>query len=113
MDKKVKSCFQFEIVFIQITTLFQLRITSSGVRYYMHYDVYKHFLYVSLPNEKLVIRMQPEKESNLSAQRTENISSEKYEIVAGIIGKTCIGNKKCGDGGLAVDATLAYPKVIT
>ena len=41
----------------------------------------------------------------------ENSRNKTFEIVAGITGKTCIGNKICGDGGLAVDAILAYPKV--
>ena len=99
-----------QILIIQIKTIFQLRITSSGVRYYMHYDVYSGLLYVSLPNEKLVIKILPNDDKNFNSP-TKNIINEKYEIVAGIIGKTCIGNKRCGDGGLAVNALLAYPKV--
>ena len=77
----------------------------------MHYDIYRELLYVSLPNEKLVVKIQPNDGKNLNSPSIENISNEKYEIIAGIIGKTCIGNKKCGDGGLAVNALLAYPKV--
>ena len=92
-------------------TIFQLRITSSGVRYYMHYDIYRDWLYVSLPNEKLVIKIQPNDDKSVNSFSIENSNNEKYEIIAGIIGKTCIGNKRCGDGGLAVNALLAYPKV--
>ena len=77
----------------------------------MHYDVYSGLLYVSLPNEKLVIKIQPNDGRNLKSPSIENNSNEKYEIIAGIVGKTCIGNKRCGDGGLAVNALLAYPKV--
>ena len=106
-----RSIFLFELLFLQMKTIFQLRVTSSGVRYYMHYDVYSGLLYVSLPNEKLVIKIQPNDDKNLNSPLVENISHEKYEIIAGIIGKTCIGNKRCGDGGLAVNALLAYPKV--
>ena len=31
--------------------------------------------------------------------------------IAGTVGRRCIGNKACGDGGLATHALLAYPKV--
>ena len=31
--------------------------------------------------------------------------------IAGRVGRRCIGNKVCGDGGLATHALLAYPKV--
>ena len=31
--------------------------------------------------------------------------------IAGMVGRKCIGNRVCGDGGLATHALLAYPKV--
>ena len=31
--------------------------------------------------------------------------------IAGRVGRRCVGNKVCGDGGLATHALLAYPKV--
>ena len=33
--------------------------------------------------------------------------------IAGRVGRRCVGNKVCGDGGLATHALLAYPKVKT
>ena len=77
----------------------------------MHYDVFSQLLYVSLPNEKLVVKIRPNHENNPFSPIMENTKNKTFEIIAGIMGKTCIGNKICGDGGLAVDATLAYPKV--
>ena len=77
----------------------------------MHYDIYRDLLYVSLPNEKLVIKIQPYDDKSVNSFSIDNSYNEKYEIIAGIIGKTCIGNKRCGDGGLALNALLACPKV--
>ena len=34
-----------------------------------------------------------------------------HTTIAGRVGRRCIGNKVCGDGGLATHALLAYPKV--
>ena len=77
----------------------------------MHYDVYRQLLYISLPNEKLVVKIRPNGENKSFTPIMETTRNETVEIVAGIMGKTCIGNKICGDGGLAVNAMLAYPKV--
>ena len=77
----------------------------------MHYDVFSQLLYVSLPNEKVVVKIRPNQENNSYLPIMENTMNKTFEIVAGIMGKTCIGNKICGDGGLAVNAMLAYPKV--
>ena len=83
----------------------------------MHYDAYEKHLFVSLPNEKLVIRIQPSRTSK-NAQRDTTADQEhldgdlhSYAIVAGMVGKGCLGNKKCGDGGMADEALLTYPKV--
>ena len=96
----------------QVKVVLKLHVTSSGVRYYMHYDIFHELLYISLPNEKVVVTIQP----NLGKKTMPDLPSESteqdfYKIVAGIIGEACIGNKICGDGGLATRATLAYPKV--
>ena len=77
----------------------------------MHYDVYSKNLYVSLPNEKIVVKIRPNTKTDPDSPMLENSSNKTYEIIAGIVGKTCIGNKICGDGGLAVEAMLTYPKV--
>ena len=77
----------------------------------MHYDVYSQILYVSLPNEKIVIKIEPNAKNDPVSPMTDSSSNKTYQIVAGVVGKTCIGNKICGDGGLAVDAMLTYPKV--
>ena len=34
-----------------------------------------------------------------------------HTTIAGRAGRRCVGNKVCGDGGLATHALLAYPKV--
>ena len=78
----------------------------------MHYDVYKRLLYISLPNEKIVIKLQPNiQENQMQEETVENTNPASYTRVAGVVGKTCIGNKVCGDGGLAIHALLTYPKV--
>ena len=108
----------FEIVLFtasssfQVKVLLKLRVTSSGVRYYMHYDIYHELLYISLPNEKIVVKIQTNDGKNdMPDLPMETVNQDSYTIVAGVIGEACIGNKICGDGGLATRATLAYPKV--
>ena len=72
--------------------------TSMGVKYFMKFDVTSGFLFLSLPTEKQVVKLDPtEKPSTLT-------------VVAGT-GQTCRGNSKCGDGNLATLAKLSYPKV--
>ena len=96
----------------QVKVLLKLHVTSSGVRYYMHYDIYHALLYISLPNEKIVVKIQTNIGKNAMPDLPiETVDHDSYTIVAGVIGEACIGNKICGDGGLATRATLAYPKV--
>ena len=96
----------------QVKVLLKLHVTSSGVRYYMHYDVYHELLYISLPNEKIVVKIQTNIGKNANPDLAiETVDQDSYTIVAGVIGEACIGNKICGDGGLATRAMLAYPKV--
>ena len=97
----------------QVKVILKLHVTSSGVRYYMHYDIYHELLYISLPNEKIVVKIQTNVRKNAMPDLPmETVDQGSYTIVAGVIGEACIGNKICGDGGLATRAMLAYPKVI-
>ena len=65
----------------------------------MFYDDVKNELYISLPVEKIVVKLDPSKNPILIDQ------------VAGT-GEHCKGNNPCGDNGKAVDAELTYPKVV-
>ena len=66
----------------------------------MYYDDIKKELYISLPMEKIVVKLDPSKNPILIDQ------------VAGT-GEHCKGNNPCGDNGKAVEAQLTYPKVCT
>lgn len=81
----------------------------------MHYDVFERNLYASLPNEKIVIKIQSGirnyQQQHFTPENLMNSDKKSYSIVAGVVGKACIGNRICGDGGLATKAFLAYPKV--
>ena len=70
-----------------------------GVKSYMLFDNLKNELYVSLPAEKLVVKLNPSKNPIL------------INPVAGT-GESCKGNNPCGDNGKALNAHLSYPKVI-
>ena len=93
--------------------IFDLKVASAGIKYYMHFDVYAKLLYISLPNEKIVISIRPifGKRQPSSTEDANPLNHHSYTIAAGVVGKTCIGNKVCGDGGLATNAPLVYPKV--
>ena len=71
-----------------------------GGKFYMYYDDIKKELYISLPMEKIVVKLDPSKNPILIDQ------------VAGT-GEHCKGNNPCGDNGKAVEAQLTYPKVCT
>ena len=93
----------------------KLNITSSGVKYYLHFDVYQKVLYISLPNEKIVVMMRPgvDEQNNRFDFPGGSQLYHSQTTIAGRVGRRCIGNKVCGDGGLATHALLAYPKVKT
>ena len=85
--------------YFQKRKLFELKEVSQGVKFYMFYDDVKKELYISLPVEKIVVKLDPSKNPILIDQ------------VAGT-GEHCKGNNPCGDNGKAVDAQLTYPKVV-
>ena len=94
----LKSVFAF----LQSTVIFQIDSKSSGTRYYLSFNSDRRTLFVSFPNEKTVIGKQ------MNLDTTD--AAEGWFVLAGN-GKPCLGNKPCGDGGLAVEAHLAFPKV--
>jgi hypothetical protein len=144
----MKSIFAF----LQSTVIFQIDSKSSGTRYYLSFNSDRRTLFVSFPNEKIVIGKQMKLDTTgvnftnvlsaafthsdpKSAKKTVKLSvffahsgsahvkaarrtlmkltsdaAEGWFILAGN-GKPCLGNKPCGDGGLAVEANLAFPKV--
>ena len=69
-----------------------------GMKFYMIFDVKERLLYISLPAEKLIVKVDPAKNPIL------------INPVAGT-GDLCRGNNPCGDEGLAIKAHLTYPKV--
>ena len=71
---------------------------SMGMKFYMVFDVKERLLYISLPAEKLIVKVDPAKNPIL------------INPVAGT-GDLCRGNNPCGDEGLAIKAHLTYPKV--
>ena len=79
--------------------LLELSEVSMGGKFYMYYDDIKKELYISLPMEKIVVKLVPSKNPILIDQ------------VAGT-GEHCKGNNPCGDNGKAVEAQLTYPKVL-
>ena len=87
------------LIFTQKRKLFDLQEASMGVKFYMLYDIFREELYISLPTEKLVIKLDPSK------------NPIQINPVAGT-GDLCKGNNPCGDGGQALQAHLTYPKVI-
>jgi hypothetical protein len=71
-----------------------------GVRFYLYFDSSRKYLYVSLPAEKVIIKLDPAKKPI------------EFKPVAGN-GQSCRGNGVCGDESKALEAKLSYPKVIT
>ena len=67
-----------------------------GVKFYLHYDSIEEKVFVSMPAEKVVIKLEPRK--------------LEISLVAGT-SQACKGNLGCGDGGKAKEAQLSYPKV--
>ena len=78
--------------------MFDLEEASMGIKFYLHYDTIEQMVFVSMPAEKLVIKIEPQ--------------SLAITLVAGD-SKTCRGNLQCGDGEKAKQARLSYPKVNT
>ena len=78
--------------------MFDLEEASMGIKFYLHYDTIEQMVFVSMPAEKLVIKLEPQ--------------SMEITLVAGD-SKTCRGNLQCGDGEKAKQARLSYPKVNT
>ena len=70
-----------------------------GVKFFLSFDPIHNHLMVSLPAEKIILRV------NL------DFWPVKVDILAGQNGRSCRGNGVCGDEGLAKEATLSYPKV--
>ena len=70
-----------------------------GMKFYMVFDKKEKLLYISLPAEKLIVKVDPAKNPIL------------INPVAGT-GDPCLGNNPCGDEGLAIKAHLTYPKVM-
>ena len=83
---------------LEIKILLELDSMSSGIRYHMDFDHLSGDLFVSLPNDKKIVRINPE--------------SKQMSTVAGN-GRPCLGNGICGDGSIATKASLSYPKVKT
>jgi len=83
---------------------FVSQVKILGVRNYITYNSKHKLLIVSLPNEKIVVGTQV----NISSDGAF-IASSWFKLVGN--GKSCVGNKACGDGGEAGKAKLAYPKV--
>lgn len=67
-----------------------------GVKFYLHFALNE--LYISLPAEKIVVKLDPRKHPL------------KPVPVAGN-GQACKGNSACGDNANALKAQLTYPKV--
>ena len=71
-----------------------------GVKFYLFFDALRNELYVSLPAEKLVFKL-----DIVGVEETAKI------IPLAGNGQTCKGNGLCGDNNEAVKASLTYPKV--
>ena len=50
-------------------------------------------------------------EQHFTPENVMNSDNKSHSVVAGVPRKACIGNRICGDGGLATKAFLVYPKV--
>ena len=87
------------VLIFQKRKLFDLREPSMGVKFFLSFDPIHNHLMVSLPAEKIILRV------NL------DFWPVKVDILAGQNGRSCRGNGVCGDEGLAKEATLSYPKV--
>lgn len=69
-----------------------------GVKFYLTFDPSKQWIFVSLPAEKLILKV--------------DVSTNTTKINRAVgNGNACKGNGICGDGSSALDAKLTYPKV--
>ncbi|XP_040569424.1 teneurin-m [Lepeophtheirus salmonis] len=84
-------------------TLLRLNASSEESRYYMALNPMNDDIYVSLPSEKIVLRIKD----------TEEVLDEfqNYELIAGNR-KKCRSVHHCGNGGHANESSLIYPKGI-
>ena len=88
--------FSYYLNSFQKRKLFDLQEASMGVKFYLYYDSIEEKVFVSMPAEKVVIKLEP-KEMEIT-------------LVAGT-SQACKGNLGCGDSGKAKEAQLSYPKV--
>ena len=103
------------ILFIQLTRLLALNSTAAAdsARYSVTFDPIRRNLYVVLSLEKRIISIPDlgqDEDDDLTPEMFQERLRSNWELVAfrGVETPTSTG---CGDGGLAVDARLAYPKV--
>ena len=118
------------ILFLQLTRLLALNSTAAAdsARYSVTFDPIRRNLYVVLSLEKRIISIPDlgqDEDEDLTPEMFQERLRSNWELVAGIAGKVCLRRDErksfrgvetptstgCGDGGLAVDARLAYPKV--
>ena len=73
----------------------------NAVKCSLAFDRYGRRLFASLPSEMRIIAL------NVDSAPADR---EWYGVAGN--GKSCTKVRRCGDGGLAVDAKLTYPKVV-
>lgn len=69
-----------------------------GVKFYLTYDPSRKLIFVSLPAEKLILKVDTTMDTPAITRAVGN-------------GNACKGNGICGDGSTALNAQLTYPKV--
>ena len=92
----------------------QLSPTSSSAKYYMEFDKHLNILYISLPFEKVVVKIATLDPSEEDSENAIFLRSN-FKVIAGEMNKPCrdLGRRtnNCGDGNLATKSRLAFPKV--
>jgi hypothetical protein len=86
----------------QSTVISKIAAASAGSRYFLAFSSKHRTLFASFPNERVVRAWKV----SLPFPGNEN----DWSTVAGN-SNPCLGNLNCGDGGLASEASLAFPKV--
>jgi hypothetical protein len=88
----------------QSNVIYKISAISTGSRYFLSFNAKLGTLFASFPNEKIVFA------KKLNLENPTDDSNDDWFSVAGN-SKQCFANQICGDGGLATEASLAFPKV--
>jgi len=89
--------------FGRVTNLLKLNSSTTSHKYYITLDPMEEYVYVSDPVNIRILKVPVNLPAGISLQ-------DNFEVAVGV-GEICSPNHiDCGDGNMAVDAQLVYPK---